>query len=783
MDTFETNTKLRKTQAPDLAPQLLEPTEMRLRLREAGFSPVPLSGKAPPMDEWQKKLETNPDEIALWASLYPYAKNTGIITKFSPAADIDIMHPEAAEAIEALARERFEEHGDILVRIGMAPKRAILLRTDEPFSKITRKFIGPGGSEHKIEILGDGQQLVAHGIHPDTGQAYRWHGGEPGHVRRAELPYVREADILAFLDAAAKILTDKLGFEEEAEEQPKGNGRDKQTSDSQWGKLNEDALQNLSAWVPKIFPTAKRTKKGWYRVASADLGRGFEEDLSLTSQGIKYFGNHDMGDPRGGRRSPIDVVMEWNHLEFPDATDWLEKALKPRDDAGIEEDHPKCRKVDVDNEETEDGIALAFAEQEQNNLRYIPENGRWLIWDKTHWRTDNILAAYRTARILCRKSGARKQKTVAAVVTLAKSDTRLVATMEQFDANPWLLNTENGTNDLKTGVERPANPNDYITKKTGCAIAPKGTPHPLWTAFLNRVMGKDAELIKFLQRYFGYCLTGLTIEHCFVFSYGTGANGKSTLFNTIAKIFGDYATTAAMETFLASNNERHPTDIAKLVGARIVVAQETQQGRKWDEEKIKALTGGDRQTARFMRQDFFDFIPTFKLLISGNHKPNLNTVDEAMRRRFLLVPFTVKIPEKDRDLKLTEKLAAEWPAILRWAVDGCLEWQRIGLAPPAAVLEATKNYFEAEDTLAQWMSEKCDIDLGNEFKYAPIADLFSSWAEFAKAGGDIPGSKKSFSEAMQARGHERGEKGHAKTRVLTGIRFKPPPPPPHETDK
>ena len=342
---------------------------------------------------------------------------------------------------------------------------------------------------------------------------------------------------------------------------------------------------------------------------------------------------------------------------------------------------------DPDNE---DGMALAFAEQEQSRLRHIAENGRWLIWDKTHWRTDNILAAYRSARTLCRACGARKQKTVAAVVTLAKCDIRIVATMEQFDANLWLLNAENGTIDLRTGAERPANPNDYITKKTGCVIAPKGTPHPLWTEFLNRVMGLDpkmmgtaeevaaikdaaAELIKFLQRYIGYCLTGLTIEHRFVFAHGTGANGKGTFLNTIAKVLGDYATTATMETFIASQHERHPTDIAKLVGSRLVVAQETQQGRKWDEEKIKALTGGDRQTARFMRQDFFDFEPTFKLFITGNHKPNLNTVDEAMRRRFLLVPFTVTIPEAERDLSLAEKLVAEWPAILRWDVDGCLE--------------------------------------------------------------------------------------------------------------
>jgi D5 N terminal like len=197
----------------------------------------------------------------------------------------------------------------------------------------------------------------------------------------------------------------------------------------------------------------------------------------------------------------VDLYPEQN--DGSDISDWLKtdtasvKFSKVVRDTPYWEPSAAGDKVDdaADNDETEDGIALAFAEQEQNNLRHIAENGRWLSWDKTHWRTDKILAAYRTARTLCRARGERKQKTVSAVVTLAKSDIRLVATMEQFDANAWLLNAENGTIDLKTGVERPADPNDYITKKTGCVIAPKGTAHPLWTEFLNRVMGLGPEIM------------------------------------------------------------------------------------------------------------------------------------------------------------------------------------------------------------------------------------------------------------------------------------------------
>jgi putative DNA primase/helicase len=243
----------------------------------------------------------------------------------------------------------------------------------------------------------------------------------------------------------------------------------------------------------------------------------------------------------------------------------------------------------------------------------------------------------------------------------------------------------------------------------------------------------------------------------FAFLYGTGANGKSTFVNTVRGIFGDYATVADMSTFLASNSERHPTDLAKLRGARLVVAIETQKGRRWDETKIKALTGGDKITARFMRQDFFDFTPTFKLMISGNHKPRLTSVDEAIKRRLLLVPFVVQIPVAERDKDLADKLKAEWPAILRWMIDGCLEWQRIGLAPPAIVLDATEDYFAEQDTLQQWLDD-CTED-GGEFAFARTADLFASWKTWCEARNLKPGSEQGFSSVLRDKGFQKKRNG------------------------
>ena len=291
-----------------------------------------------------------------------------------------------------------------------------------------------------------------------------------------------------------------------------------------------------------------------------------------------------------------------------------------------------------------------------------------------------------------------------------------------------------------------------MTKMTAVAPAPPGTDCPLWRAFLDRIMDTNAEMIGFLQRVAGYCLTGLTIEHALFFCHGTGANGKSTFVNTLSGIWEGYAVVADMELLTETRGERHPTEVARLVGARLVTAQETGRGRKWDESRIKALTGGDPITARFMRQDFFTFEPQFKLLVAGNHKPSLRGIDEAIRRRLHMIPFTVCIPPKERDQELFEKLRVEWPAILRWAIDGCLEWQKVGLTPPAAVIDATDSYFENEDMFGQWLEEFITKD---RFAFELTSELYASWKSWAERAGYAPGPQKAFVQDLVELGYER----------------------------
>jgi putative DNA primase/helicase len=413
---------------------------------------------------------------------------------------------------------------------------------------------------------------------------------------------------------------------------------------------------------------------------------------------------------------------------------------------------------------TEDALALRFSERHADDLRYIAIKAQWLKWDDERWRPEATLLAFDLARKSCRADareygngkpppGISSAKTVAAVERLAKADRRQAATLEQWDADDWLMNMEMATVDLRTGIGRAPQPAEYITKKTACTAAPPGTPHPIWSAFLDRITASNIELQKFLQRFCGYCCTGATTEHKFVFAYGTGANGKSTFINTIREILGDYATVADVGTFIASRTERHPTDVAKLHGYRMAVGQETEKGRRWDEAKIKSMTGGDKMTARFMRQDFFDFVPKFKLWITGNHKPILVNVDEAMRRRMLLVPFLVQISPEERDSNLAEKLKVEWPAILRWMLDGCLEWQQIGLAPPRIVTEATDAYFDDQDLIKQWL-EECTED-GGPFAFTSSSQLFASWKAWCDARGLPPGNSQNLSDALYDRGFEK----------------------------
>ncbi len=416
---------------------------------------------------------------------------------------------------------------------------------------------------------------------------------------------------------------------------------------------------------------------------------------------------------------------------------------------------------------TEDSAAIRFRELYCTSLRYCHDTGAWFEWDGSAWRQNRTQLAFQWARELARDLSENepakmrytlsKTSFASGVERFARADPVFAVTSDAWDRDPWLLGTPGGTVDLRTGHLRPADQADDITKLT--AVAPLADAEcPLWLTFLDQAAGSDGELIRFLQQWCGYALTGITREHALVFVYGPGGNGKSVFLNVLTAILAAYARTAAMDTFTASKGDRHPTDMAMLRGARLVTASETEEGHAWAESRIKQLTGGDPVTARFMRQDFFTFTPSFKLTIVGNHQPVLRNVDDAARRRFNIAPFTRKPAKPDRHLE--EKLKAEWPGILRWAIKGCLDWQEHGLVRPASVVDATDAYFAEQDLFKQWLADECELDLGNEYKSETTAELFASWTAYAKAAGEPAGSMKSFAPAMRRNGvrQKRGNK-------------------------
>lgn len=405
---------------------------------------------------------------------------------------------------------------------------------------------------------------------------------------------------------------------------------------------------------------------------------------------------------------------------------------------------------------SEEALALRFAEKHGMTLRYVAAWGRWMLWDGKCWQQDNTLQVLNFARMICRQAAASCNKdnhakriasaqTVSAIERLAKTDRRIAATVEQWDTNPWLLNTPKGVVDLRTGVMRLHQAEDYITQIT--SVAPDGDC-PVWVEFLLKVTNGNKELIRYLQRKTGYCLTGSTKEQDIDFCYGTGGNGKGVFINTITGIIQDYACIASVETFTASSMDKHPTDLAMLRGKRLVTAQETEEGRRWAESRIKAMTGGDPITARFMRQDFFTYIPQFKLIIAGNHKPSLRNVDEAIRRRFHIVPFTVTIPAHERDKDLTEKLKTEWPGILKWAIEGAKEWYRDGLKPPLIITDATAEYLADEDMLEIWLDECCVMGKAHT---STMTDLYANWQQWCQNAGEEYGSMKRFGQNLRSK--------------------------------
>jgi P4 family phage/plasmid primase-like protien len=405
------------------------------------------------------------------------------------------------------------------------------------------------------------------------------------------------------------------------------------------------------------------------------------------------------------------------------------------------------------------------------SLRYCNDWKKWLVWDGQRWGIDSIEEVKRLAKDTLRKLIAEANQLadlearkallkwamrsesefgIREMVNLAISEPGVAVMTESLDANPMLLNVENGTVDLYTGQLTSHNRADLITKLAPVAYDLNATC-PLFLRFMDRIMDGNQELIGFIQRAIGYSLTGRTDEQVLLICHGSGANGKSTLFDLLLYIIGDYGSQTATQTLMVRRNDSIPNDIARLKGARLVTAVESDEGQRLSEALIKQLTGGDRVAARFMRAEWFEFIPTFKLWLATNHKPTIRGGDHSIWRRIRLVPFNVTIPDAEQDKGLAKKLREEASGILRWAVEGCLDWQREGLGLPDVVKAATEGYRSEMDTVTQWISECC-VEAKNA--KATAADLYDSYRNWCVTSNENAVHKTPFGQKLRERGYE-----------------------------
>lgn len=307
-------------------------------------------------------------------------------------------------------------------------------------------------------------------------------------------------------------------------------------------------------------------------------------------------------------------------------------------------------------------------------------------------------------------------------------ETRLVVTLAELDRNPWLLNVANGTLDLRDAELHPHRAADLITQIADIDWD-ENAACPTWDAFVRQSMGGDLELALYLQRLMGYALTGLTTEHLLIFFHGGGSNGKSTFVQVFKTMLGEYACAAPRDLLFEDKHQRHPAELARLYGKRMAVCAEIGEHTILDEAKVKDLTGGDAVSVRRMREDFWDLEPTHKLFISGNHKPTVRGDDLGIWRRIRLVPWTVTVQGTDVDKDLPSKLRAERVGILRWAVQGCLEWQRIGLSEPEVVRVATQAYRKESDVFGEFLTAFAVLEVGGRVSKQALRERYTRWCE------------------------------------------------------
>jgi putative DNA primase/helicase len=426
-----------------------------------------------------------------------------------------------------------------------------------------------------------------------------------------------------------------------------------------------------------------------------------------------------------------------------------------------------------------------FTREFGSDLRYCDEQNKWYVWRGVRWEPDtdghvercakqipSMLAAkaFRTEDVerhkLLYKWAAQASSLyhIKGIQKLAETESKIPVPVAALDSDPLLLGVQNGVLDLKSGDLIQPEKSQLITKQAAVRYD-RMAQCPRWRQFIDEVTNGDAGLGTYLQHCAGNFLTGLTTEQCIFFAYGSGANGKTVFFRILEMLLGGYAMTTPPETLMARRNTGGPSpDLARLRGARLVIASEPNQNCELEESVVKRLTGQDSVPCRHLYGELFQYVPTYKFVLITNHKPRIHGTDHAIWRRIRLVPFEVTIPEEKQDKGLIEKLRGELPGILNWAIEGALAYQKQGLKAPKCVVDATASYRSEMDVLGQWIDEECTSDTEAE---SPVGELHAAYCAWCRAGNYRAIKKRAFGEQLKARGYPRDRTGS--TRFHRGI--------------
>jgi putative DNA primase/helicase len=663
--------------------------------------PIPFGQNRPLHEKWQE-LRIGQNELQEY---FAEAENIGLLLSPSGLADVDCDCPEAVAAARILLPQTEMVHGH-----ASNPASHHYFRASDIGKNI--KFSDPRSSNDSratiIEIRVNGQTVVPPSINQRSGEPVFWERkGEPADVGGLFLrKYVGRI-------ASAALV---------ARYWRKGARHD--TSMALVGMLLRAGWteKDVQEFVRAVV-TAAHDEEGPARL------RDIVSTLEKLRQDLPVTGAPTLKEIIGP--DIVNQVCEWLQVSAADGS---------AADGGTDSPVPHL---------TDSGNAQRLVLAHGKDLRFDCSSGRWLFWDGRRWAYDANGQVERFAKDAVRqiyseannaprhddrtmlikhalKSEAEGR--IRAIVNLAKTEHDIAIESDKLDPGEMSLNCANGVLDLETGILL-AHSREFLCTRILEIPFENDASCPRWLEFLDQIFEGNQSVIGFLQRAVGYSLTGKTIEQVFFLLYGMGANGKTTFIEIIKALLGPYAKQANFETFLAAKMQNH-NDLARFQGARFVAAVEAPEGRTLNETVLKQVTGGDSITTRFLYREYFEFRPQLKLWLVANDKPRVVGTDEAIWRRIRLVPFNVTIPPSKRDKQLLEKLMAELPGILAWAVQGCLDWQKQGLGEPVEVQQATSQYRTEMDTLHSFTNERCERGAQYSVPAANIYDGYKKWCEF-----------------------------------------------------